>query len=57
MGVGLAGLQIVGFKKALGTYGPGHALFLSATLDSRWLSTVEVVGECQCFPATWPGLH
>lgn len=42
MGVGLAtGLQLTAFRRGLGCYGPTHSLFMSATLDRDWLSTVD----------------
>ncbi len=42
MGVGLAtGLQLAGLRKRLGTFGPTQSLFMSATLDPRWLRTVD----------------
>jgi CRISPR-associated endonuclease/helicase Cas3 len=42
MGVGLAtGLQLSAFRKALGTFGPAYATFMSATLDRTWLATVD----------------
>src|SRR5262245_52778047 len=42
MGVGLAtGLQLAAFRRAFGTFGPADALFMSATLDGRWLATVD----------------
>jgi CRISPR-associated endonuclease/helicase Cas3 len=42
MGVGLAtALQLAAFRRALGTYGPAHTLFMSATLERSWLATVD----------------
>lgn len=42
MGVGLTtGLQLAGLRRSLGTYGPSASLFMSATLDPAWLSTID----------------
>ncbi len=42
MGVGLTtALQLCGIQRKLGTYGPAHALFASATLSEPWLSSVD----------------
>jgi CRISPR-associated endonuclease/helicase Cas3 len=42
MGVGLAtGLQLAALRRSLGAFGPTHALFMSATMEVRWLETVD----------------
>lgn len=42
MGPGLStGLQLEAFRSALGAYGPHSSVFMSATLDASWLSTVD----------------
>jgi CRISPR-associated endonuclease/helicase Cas3 len=42
MGVGLAtGLQLAAFRRSLGAFGPAPALFMSATMEPRWLATVD----------------
>ena len=42
MGVGLAtGLQLAAFRRSLGAFGPAQALFMSATMEARWLETVD----------------
>ncbi len=42
MGIGLAtGLQLSAFRRTLGTFGPAHAIFMSATLGRDWLATVD----------------
>lgn len=42
MGVGLAtGLQLSAFRRSLGTFGPAHTIFMSATLGPDWLATVD----------------
>lgn len=42
MGVGLAtASQLAAFRRLLGTYGPAHTLFMSATLERSWLATVD----------------
>ncbi|MBE3111069.1 MAG: CRISPR-associated endonuclease Cas3'', partial [Acidobacteria bacterium] len=42
MGVGLStGLQLAAFRKQLSTYGSTHTLFMSATLETGWLETVD----------------
>jgi CRISPR-associated endonuclease/helicase Cas3 len=42
MGVGLTtALQLAGLRSALGAYGSGGSLFMSATLDAAWLTTID----------------
>lgn len=42
MGTGLAtGCQLAAFRRHFGTFGPQAATFMSATLDERWLETVD----------------
>lgn len=42
MGAGLAtGLQLDALRRTFGTFGPTQSLFMSATLDPRWLITVD----------------
>jgi CRISPR-associated endonuclease/helicase Cas3 len=42
MGVGLAtGLQLSAFRQKLSTFGASHSMFVSATLQPSWLSTVD----------------
>jgi CRISPR-associated endonuclease/helicase Cas3 len=42
MGVGLAtGLQLAAFRQSFGAFGPVRALFMSATMEGRWLETVD----------------
>lgn len=42
MGAGLAtGLQLAALRAKLGTFGPTHTLFMSATLEPAWLETVD----------------
>jgi CRISPR-associated endonuclease/helicase Cas3 len=42
MGVGLAtGLQLAAFRQRLGTFGPAHSVFMSATMEREWLATVD----------------
>jgi CRISPR-associated endonuclease/helicase Cas3 len=42
MGPGLAtGLQLAALRQKLGTFGPTHSLFMSATLEPAWLRTVD----------------
>ena len=42
MGVGLAtGLQLAAFRRDIGAFGPANAIFMSATMETRWLETVD----------------
>ncbi len=42
MGVGLAtGLQLAAFRQRMGTWGPSHTIFMSATMERDWLTTVD----------------
>jgi len=42
MGVGLATTtQLAGLRQKLGTFGPTQCLWMSATMDSHWLRTVD----------------